>query len=75
MHGHRVQLLGRTDGSECLTLGALDAGDYMTLYRKEDQLHGVLTVGPTAHTAKFRSLLAGAGSWSEALETATSMLP
>lgn len=75
IHGHRVQLIGRTDGTESLTLGSLDAGDYMTLYRNEDQLHGVLTVGPTAHTAKFRTLLAEAGSWSNALETAVSMLP
>jgi NADPH-dependent 2,4-dienoyl-CoA reductase/sulfur reductase-like enzyme len=70
LHGRRIQLLGRTDGDECLTIGDLDEGDYISLYRDNDQLHGVLTVGPTSHTAPFRRILAEGGTWNEAVTLA-----
>lgn len=71
LHGHRIQLLGRTDGEECMTIGDLDRGDYVSLYRDNDRLHGVLTVGPTSHTAPFRRILAERGPWREAVTLAT----
>lgn len=70
LHGHRIQLLGRTDGGECLTIGDVDTGDYVSLYRVDDQLRGVLTVGPTSHTAPFRRILAEGGTWNEAVTLA-----
>ncbi|MGV9947891.1 NAD(P)/FAD-dependent oxidoreductase [Rhodococcus aetherivorans] len=71
LYGRRIQLLGRTDGDECVTLGDVDGGDYMALYRNGDRLQGVLTVGPTSHTAPFRGILAEGGTWNEAVTTAS----
>ncbi|OZD59781.1 hypothetical protein CH263_22545 [Rhodococcus sp. 06-1059B-a] len=71
LYGHRIQLLGRTDGDECVTIGDVDGGDYISLYRDNDRLYGVLTVGPSHHTAPFRRVLADGGSWNEAVGIAT----
>lgn len=70
LYGHRIQLLGRTDGEECETIGDVDGGDYISLYRDTDRLHGVLTVGPTSHTAPFRRVLADGGTWTDAVALA-----
>jgi NADPH-dependent 2,4-dienoyl-CoA reductase/sulfur reductase-like enzyme len=50
-YGTKIQLVGRADGEETLTVGAVDEGRFIVLYRNGGELRGGLTVGRPGQTA------------------------
>jgi Reductase C-terminal len=72
-YGTKIQLVGRADGEETLTVGAMDEGRFIVLYRSGGELRGGLTVGRPGETAVLRRLVSARATWSDALTFAASL--
>jgi NADPH-dependent 2,4-dienoyl-CoA reductase/sulfur reductase-like enzyme len=65
----RIQFVGvAADADETRTvIGDLDSDSFLVLYRRGDRLIGVLGLEQRGNIMKFRNLLAGDASWSDAV--------